>query len=209
MIKQMDTKKTFLDTSLWMIVLGNIVSIILAIAQNWDAQQILWVYWGQSVVIGLINIYRMLSLKEFSTKDFKINDNRPPETPATKRQVATFFAIHYGGFHLIYAIFIWQKLPLTSLPIDQIIFLALLILGFVGSHGFSFIHNSTQDFKNQKPNIGTLMFYPYLRIIPMHLIIIFGTFLGSTGTILIFMILKTFADAGMHAIEHHIFRKKL
>lgn len=50
------------------------------------------------------------------------------------------------------------------------------------------------------------MFYPYLRIIPMHLTIIFGHAMDQSAMVL-FMILKTLADAGMHMIEHHLFRK--
>lgn len=54
--------------------------------------------------------------------------------------------------------------------------------------------------------LGTLMFYPYLRIIPMHLTIIFGSMMGE-GKVVLFMILKTVSDAAMHMVEHALFRK--
>jgi hypothetical protein len=53
-----------------------------------------------------------------------------------------------------------------------------------------------------RPNIGTLMFMPYLRILPMHLSIILGAVLGGSTAVLFFLALKTAADAGMHVIEH-------
>jgi hypothetical protein len=48
------------------------------------------------------------------------------------------------------------------------------------------------------------MFFPYARIIPMHLTILIGVYLEehSTGTVILFLGLKTFADLTMHLIEH-------
>ena len=48
------------------------------------------------------------------------------------------------------------------------------------------------------------MFFPYLRILPMHLTIIVGGAIGSAGTgaLLFFLVLKTIADVIMHRIEH-------
>jgi hypothetical protein len=63
-------------------------------------------YWGQSVVIGIANVFRMLALEHFSTENFKINDRAVEPTPAVKMQVALFFAVHYGFFHLVYFVFI-------------------------------------------------------------------------------------------------------
>ena len=52
-----------------------------------------------------------------------------------------------------------------------------------------------------KPNLGTLMFLPYLRILPMHLTIIFGMIGGSTFSILFFMSLKTAADVLLDKLD--------
>lgn len=194
------------DPSLWAIILGNLFSIILAVIQDWPLGEIMWVYWGQSVIIGVMNVLRMLSLKEFSTEGLRMNEQPVPETPAAKVEVATFFAFHYGFFHFVYAIFLWQEMPLDTLDINHAIFMLLCITGFVGSHSFSLFHNMNRDFRQQKPNLGTLMFYPYLRIIPMHLAIIFGSQIEALG-LLLFMGLKTLADAGTHMIEHHLFQK--
>ncbi len=203
-------KQYLADTSLWGLVISNVISIILAVSMDWSMGDILWVYWAQSIIIGVINVFRMLSLKEFSTKNVKSNGKRPPETLGTKRYMAGFFAVHYGFFHLAYFIFLWQMHPLTNIALDQIFFIMMLVVSFLGSHGFSYRHNKSTDFKHKKPNIGTLLFYPYLRIIPMHIIIIVGGVFGSsTFTIIAFMLMKTFADAGMHIIEHKMFRKKV
>lgn len=201
-------KHSLIDPSLGIILLSNVVSIVLAVSQHWSMGEILWVYWGQSVIIGVVNVHRMLNLKEFSTKNLKSNGRPVPETEEGKRSIAFFFAIHYGVFHLVYFIFLWQELPLGSLAIEDLMWLLLLVFGFFSSHSFSYRYNLNNDFKQQKPNLGTLMFYPYLRIIPMHLIIILGATMTSTASLLIFMVMKTFADGGMHMVEHHLFRRK-
>jgi hypothetical protein len=54
------------------------------------------------------------------------------------------------------------------------------------------------------PNIGTLMFVPYIRIIPMHLTIILGVMLEDGLGLLLFGSLKTVADVAMHKVEHRM-----
>lgn len=207
-IDKQETRQAVFDFSLWVIIATNIVSIILALTQSWSLGEILWVYWGQSIVIGAINVYRILSLKEFTTEGMTQNGSPVPETQAAKTGVAFFFAFHYGFFHFVYFIFLLGLHPLTDMSADNLVFLLLIILGFFSAHGFSYRYNLDKDFKHKKPNLGTIMFYPYLRVIPMHLTIIFGSIMASTGALVFFMILKTIADAGTHMVEHHLFRKK-
>ncbi len=196
------------DASLWGIVAGNVLTLVLAITQQWPASEIIWIYWWQSVFIGVANFYRLWTIKEFSTKGFTSNGQRVPETQAGARSTAIFFAAHYGIFHFVYMTFLFsmsdrsELLPATM--IDNILAVTA-IAGFFASHLFSLRYNATRDFKSKKPNIGSLMFYPYLRIIPMHLTIIIGGALGAFSLI-IFVGLKAIADAGMHVVEHHIFR---
>lgn len=197
----------FSDPSLWAVILGNLLSIVVALIFGWSMGEMLWIYWGQSVIIGTLNVRRILSLKEFSTKNFTMNDEPVPETPEAKRSVAVFFAFHYGFFHFVYAVFLWQELALDSVPLNELIFLVLCMTGFLVSHGYSLSYNAGRDFKHQKPNIGTLMFYPYIRILPMHLIIIFGHRMEGMMVMLAFMAMKTVADAAMHMAEHYLFQK--
>ena len=206
MAKSISEYKGLSDPSLWGVVFSNVMSMYLAITQGWELGQIMWIYWGQSVIIGVINIIRMLSLKDFSTKGMKMNDQPVPETHAAKRQTALFFAFHYGFFHFVYAVFLWDMHALDFSAMNEALWMMLALSLFVGGHSYSFMHNFNADFRQQKPNLGTIMFYPYLRIIPMHLTIIFGGMIEAMGMI-IFMGLKTLADAGTHMIEHYLFQK--
>ena len=129
-----------------------------------------------------------------------------------KKTTATFFAIHYGFFHLVYSVFLFDQRH--SFSSNTLIFILLCVVIFFFNHRFSYFHNRERDM-NRVPNIGTIMFFPYLRIIPMTLTIIFGSMFtrsmfakGSIITLLLFLVLKTFADLVMHMIEHAQARQK-
>jgi len=176
----MSGSRFFRDTSTTVLIFANVVTIIVAVAFKWNVIDVMWVYWAQSVIIGLIACFRMLLLKQIFT--------------------AGFFLIHYGGFHAGYFLFLYfPEQPQTDIPVVGI---ALCILIFLVNHAFSYWHNRKRDM-NRKPNIGTLMFAPYVRIIPMHITIVFGSnYAESTGTLALFLVLKTIMDVIMHMVEH-------
>lgn len=184
------------------ILLGNLVTLAGALFQHWPALPVLAVYWGQSVAIGAVNVVRMLLLRDFSTDGFRSGGRQVPVTRAGKIQTATFFAFHYGFFHFGYALFLFGgRLGHMSgwVPLS----VAANVAWFAGAHAWPLVASGGQDYRG-KPNLGTLMFYPYLRILPMHLAIILG--FAFQGALPLFIVLKTGADLGMHAIEHRMFR---
>ena len=211
------------DRSLQPILAANIATIVAALVFDWGLGQLLWPYWIQSVIIGYYARYRILMLKDFCTEGFTVNDRPVDPTPETQRQTANFFAMHYGIFHLGYLGFLTSftassdgsgYVPVTDANtgeiytmefghtdgIDLLIYLALGI-GFWLSHRASHQEHVRADLA-RKPNIGTLMFLPYLRVIPMHLTIIFGAMLSGGLALIFFAALKTAADIAMHRVEH-------
>jgi len=190
--------KQSLSASLLLLVAINIAVIIVAIAESWSLGTIVWTYWLQSIIIGLFQALKMLTLKEFSTDGVRINNQPVSPTIATKIRMTIFFIIHFGFFHLVYAGFLsglaeaaeWRTVCLAG-------------LSFFANHLFSYFENRSID-KTKRPNIGRLMIFPYARIIPMHLIIMFGALLAphATATLIVFLLLKTVADALMHIVEH-------
>lgn len=200
-------KNLFSDRSLWFLLSSNLIVIFLAVAQGWNLSILMWIYWFQSVTIGFFNFIRMLKLKEFSTKGLTINGQPAQPTQSTKIFTAIFFLIHYGLFHFGYLIFLLTDLTRktfskgwNSIDFKYILLAALL---FFINHLFSYIYNQPRDTKKQ--NIGSLMFYPYARIIPMHITLIFSSTIGAT--LPLFLALKTFADCIMHIVEHKIISK--
>ena len=201
-----------IDSSLLFLILTNIVTIIFAIKGNWNLITLIWIFWSQSVIIGIFNFIKIINLKEFTTENFKINDRPVKPTEYTKKFTAFFFLIHYGFFHLGYLIFLLSSsaelngVPViynNSVPASEIILILITILIFFSNHLFSYLKNKENDSKKVR-NIGTVMFFPYARIIPIHLTICFGIFLIGPEGILFFLVLKTLSDVIMHQIEHKL-----
>ena len=194
------------DYSILAILASNVLTIVLAFTQGWELMELLWVYWCQSVIIGFSNFMRMMKLRNFSTEGFSSNGDPVPETPEGKRSTAYFFAFHYGFFHVVYLVFLIPMGEGLNALVDPSVLAG--ILAFLASHVFSFRYNIQEDLKG-RPNIGTMMFLPYARVVPMHLTIIFGIgFSSSPQALLLFLILKTIADVVMHVVEHRVLRGK-
>jgi hypothetical protein len=190
----------FHDRSLWVLLASNAVTILVALLQNWDLIAVMRVYWFQSVAIGFTNYLRIRRLTEFSTEGLTMNGRPVEPTQKGKKRVARFFLLHYGFFHFGYFLFLFLQ---GSASTDLIYTLAVGLL-FVGNHLYSYFRNRPRD--TGKPNIGTLMFYPYARIIPMHLTLVLGFFISSP--LLFFLLLKTLADAIMHVVEHRVLLRR-
>ena len=197
--------KYVIDRSVTWLLFSNLVTLVLAVWQHWNVSELLWIYGGQSVIIGWFNVHRILGLKRFSTEGFRINNRPVQPTRATRRQVALFFALHYGVFHFGYLVFLFSDARMHgALPVLGVVF---CILVFYFNHRFSWRYNRERE-AGRVPNIGNIMFFPYLRIIPMHLIIVLGGLLAGNSVIalVVFLLLKTMADVAMHIIEHAMAR---
>jgi hypothetical protein len=188
------------------LVVVNVATLVVALLLDWPVATLMWPYWIQSVVIGYYSRKRILALGRFSTENFTMNDRPVSATPATQRSVANFFTLHYGFFHFGYLMFLIKGLP--ELHWWDVLGWLALGYSFIWNHRLSFQQNVEAD-RQGTPNIGTLMFLPYARILPMHFTIIFGGTVAGGGphAILIFGALKTAADVLMHYVEHRVLQR--
>lgn len=196
------------DRSAFYLIVANLFTLVVALVEQWELSFVMWIYWGQSVVIGYFNWKRMRSLKQFSTEGFTMNDSPVPPTKEGQRRISTFFAVHYGFFHAGYLAFLISDK--NDLSVLNIFGMLVCIIVFFFNHRLSFRHNLKNDLK-KKPNIGTMMFFPYARILPMHLTIILGDQFSDAAKngLLFFLMLKTVSDWIMHVIEHRAGRKNV
>jgi hypothetical protein len=189
------------------VIATNLVAIGIAWWQHWPLVTLLWPYWMQSVIIGWYSHRRILALRQFSTEDTSFDQGSPE---AAKRHAADFFTMHYGVFHLVYALFLLavmsgdtRGVPAYHVSPLDLVLMAALTVSFVLSHRASYQRIMAAD-QQGRPNITNVILLPYLRIVPMHLTIIFGLSAGYAGGMLLFATLKTAADALMHWIEYRI-----
>ena len=175
----------------------NLGVIAFAVQDDWSLATILMSYWVQSILIGLFQALKIADLKTFSTEGFKMGGHAVDPTPATKIKVVAFFLVHYGIFHFVYFGFIRSE---AGAP--DWFDVAMSGLAFFANHLLSFVMNRRQ-LRARVPNIGTMMFFPYIRIVPMHVFLVFGAFAaGPHFALVFFLLLKTLADMAMHALEH-------
>jgi len=181
------------------LIVTNLVVIYLAITQNWDTREILLTYWLQSVIIGIFQFIKILDLQQFAADGVLIGSRLLTNNNQIKRFYALFFLFHYGLFHLVYIIFILTGIRSASPPVS---FSALLLptLIFFVNHLVSFFVNRPTD-SNSNRYIGYLMAAPYIRIIPMHLTLIFGFALGLPK--LFFLLIRAATDLISHYFIHH------
>lgn len=199
----------FRKVSTWSLIISNLSIILFAIIDGIGILEILWIYWIQSVIIGIFNFLKMITLKDFSTEGLKQGSKPVPETTASKFSTSIFFLFHYGFFHFIYAIFLSSALPeffgsgSRNGSSNYIVYSAVI---FFINYTIEFIYYLKE--REPRPNLGNMMFSPYGRIIPMHLTIIFGGFVGMGGSLLsldgglaliiFFTLLKTIIDVISH-----------
>jgi hypothetical protein len=188
----------------WGVVVGNLILLGWAWQNGWGLADLLWPYWWQSVLIGIYTVLRMVSLERARTEGLVIPAGYDPQqvVRGAKWIFAGFFAIHYGMFHLVYLMFI-GAMPGNGTGMGWAGWLVAFVV-LVGSQHLSFRDQRRRDAATA-PNLVALMMLPYARILPMHLIAVFGAFLmGGTAAMLLFGLLKTCADLAGLGYEQRI-----
>lgn len=193
-------KKYFTDPGFLLLLAANFYCIWYFQNNKDGFATVIWIYWFQSVIIGLFNFIDLLSIKKFDAGDFKINEE--PVTTANKGCVAWFFLVHYGFFHLGYAIFLLIQFGITNINGN---FMIIGVSAFLFEAIVAFIRRKQQE-KSGTINFSLLFFLPYLRIVPMHLTILLPAFLKITPSIL-FLVLKMVADILAYFLYQRIFQK--
>lgn len=201
------------------LIFANLVTIVFAILGNWDLATILFIYWAQSVIIGVFTAVSLLTSGSARVWPSVVSGNPATDMAASLDRYGSivarfgmtgFFAIHYGIFHYAYYFFIVESGlfgPVTFT--DPGIWLSCGV--FFLNHLYSFIVHWKTHIR-EGGSEGDDFFAPYYRIIPMHLTIIFGSMvifalqdLGIESTmpvLVLFLALKTYSDIAAHLAKY-------
>ena len=204
------------------LLLANLITIAFFITGGGSIMQVLWIYWLQSVILGAINVLRIMSYPMKAGSKFQ--GIQPVLDASDQRQskvgnmiVAGFFMLHYGFFHLVYGLFLLAlSLPDMKVSVNgtehvlnlgthlSVKLILLSGLAFALHHGISFIAEKRfyKAHPDQTPTADKLFTGPYARIVPMHLIIIFGPvvaiYTNENYVFLLFMLIKTVVDLELY-----------
>lgn len=173
---------------MWTLILLNLLFIYEFKDDPRQYTSIIWLYWCQSVLIGVFNFFDMVTLKNADVRNMTIN-GKPATVKQAKGCLPIFFLFHYGIFHIVYLVFLLVDFKLSD---TNFTYLKWALGGVLLHQVIHFIQNKT-TYSGESRNIGTMFFMPYLRIVPMHLTILLPKFLGWTPA-LTFLILKTVFD---------------
>ena len=182
-----------------MILVFNVAIFVSYYLDATSASTIVIFYYMQSVFIGIQYFVRLLNLARIG---------RDPETGKGQYGVAFFFLFHYGMFHAVYFVFLLGMMADIPGRVDFDI-VRWVIVALIGNTILSTISDIKRD--REEPKVaGVVMFQPYLRVVPMHLLIIFG--FNSENSIewafMLFVGLKTIADMIMHIVVNKTYLKK-
>lgn len=184
------------------LVVTNGVTIYFSWSRKADISLMIWVYWLQSVFIGFFQVLKILLAKRFTTDGLEENGRQLKTTEDTPKAVAMFFGIHYGIFHVVYLLFLLGRF----VPENTGLFV-FLGMAFFLNHLFSFVTNIGDEMKI-KQNLGNLMFSPYVRIIPMHLIM--GVAALVSGFVQpVFLLIRGIVDIISHVVFHASQQRKV
>jgi hypothetical protein len=180
-------QKIIRDPALWTLIILNLLFIYEFRNDPSQYTSIIWLYWCQSVLIGVFNFLDMITIKN-ADNDVTVNGK-----PATKWQAKgcfpLFFLVHYGIFHVVYLVFLTVDFKLSD---TNFTYLRWALAGVLVQQFIHFVQLKIRS-SNTSRSIGSIFFTPYLRIIPMHLTILLPKILGWTPAIT-FLILKTVFD---------------
>jgi hypothetical protein len=192
-----------------LLVAVNLLPLAGAAFWGWKVFDILLLYWIENVIIGILNIFKMLAVM-----------NRKKLWIAIP--IVPFFVLHYGMFTMGHGVFVitlfglklksgqgteWHDVETLLQGIAADPFFLLSALGLVVSHSFSFIFNFLRGGEINRTGLLDLMHAPYGRIVALHITIILG---GGVAMMMgepiwalgLLTIFKTVGDVRAHRRSH-------
>lgn len=197
------------DNSGKILLFANILSIILALYFQYDLAKMIWVYWAESVIIGIFTVWTLLFHSVLSRNIIALS---------VGLFFAGFFFVHYGGFHAGYLFFL-LLMPQFQINPSQINEILITIGVLAIGHIVSFCEHIVSTKSDRVNSFGTVIMggdtfeKPYSRIWAIHATIIASgfvlAFLGPTGIgnsilLVLFMGIKTIADIFAHNKKHDL-----
>ena len=187
------------------LILANLVPLVGVLVLQWDVLTILLLYWTESVIVGVINVLRMVTCQGASSGQ-------------SRYFLIPFFTVHYGAFcygHLIAVLGFFSDSALdagVTAALEELWQPSywVVVAAISGSHLFSFFTNFIGRGERKQATPPMLVQRPYGRIVVMHVAIVVGAGLvdwfGSPMPLLLVLIAaKTVLDLKLHEKE----RRKL
>jgi hypothetical protein len=184
------------------LLLSNLLPIFGVLFFRWNASEMLFIYWTETIVIGFYNILKMVAAKKPAKETTEING--VVQKAMSKTQTILFFILHFGIFSACMGAVLFQS-AIKNLVFDLALYFSLISM-FV-SHGVSYVLNYLGKKEYESKSTDDLFWAPYSRIILIIMTVWLSTgiaffFDQSVVTLITMVLLKTAADLFSHMFEH-------
>lgn len=238
MFKEVFTRESLARPSARVLIAVNLLMIAGVIMFEWSVLDIVFLYWVENLVVGAINVLRMLVARpeieqipgvQESLKELEGGQHADTARMVRKAGAAAkfflipFFIIHYGGFCYGHGVFVLAMfgeggmLGSSGGGDTDPSFMKLLtpeirfaIMALAISHLFSFFRNFMGGGEYRRTHAAMLMMRPYGRIVALHVTILFGAFLTAVlDSPMGLLIILVFMKTIADLGLHQVERKKL
>jgi hypothetical protein len=191
-----------------LLVLANLTPIIGVVWWDWSVFSVMLLFWLENIIVGLLNIPRIL---------FASGDSDPRQSSISNRFfVAVFFCVHYGMFTFGHGVFVFSVFGqgIESDPSVQLVLQLVMehqlqwaVLALFISHLVSLILNYFLAGEYRVATVKQMMKNPYSRVLVLHLGVIFGGFLldmlnAPLMGLAVLIAIKIVVDVRAHRKEH-------
>lgn len=156
---------------------------------------IIILFYIQSLLIGVVNAAELYSFKNYTGKELLSPDIAKKKDGC----MPLFFAMHYGGFHFVYLFFLVSIINFSKVDYA---FVKTTILVLIANAVINFMHDKMRN-KEDAVNPGVMFLMPYARVVPMHLMILLPEFFPLSRSIT-FLLLKMIADVVMFLVQRKL-----
>ena len=195
----------------------NAIPLIGVLFLGWDLATIVATYWLENGVIGLFAIGRIATSSGSGVVSSAFALATRSQVGGLERLfLVPFFCVHYGMFWFVHGVFVWLALPAMFAgfggwdgfaPVGPNVGVVMaMAVPLLLSHGASFVFNWLGGGEYKASTPAAEMAAPYVRVVILHMTIIFGAFavafLGAPVWAMVVMVaLKTGVDLAAHLAE--------
>jgi hypothetical protein len=219
------------DLSVVVLLAANAIPLIGVLFWGWDAGRIVFLYWFENVVVGAINVLKIIGARG-SALPRMAEESSGAEAAglatmqrAPKAFLVPFFVVHYGMFTLVHGIFLFaffgREGGISGSGGDPFAGVSDLVsrvfsdgggwaaVALIASHLYSFGANYVAGGEWRSKSPSQLMVAPYGRVVVLHLAILFGgmavQLLGNPMPLLLLLVGgKTVLDLMLHWRSHRV-----
>ena len=183
------------------LILANFVPIFGVLFLGWDTVAILVLYWLESVILGVLNIPKILACRRMGVS--------LSTAVLANLFIAVFYIVHYGMFTGVHGVFLAEMFAARPMMEGLLSGNAILwtVAAFLVSHIFSMLVNFFGKKEYLTRTAREQMVSVYGRVFVMHIVVLLGGFaIQSFGApiiaVIMLIVLKTGFDLASHRKEH-------